>query len=362
MKPFRYIVTVISLALWGCPNRAERIKPEISTITESVYAAGTVKATDQYSVYPVVSGILQKRLVKAGDTVKVGTPLFLLDNHTAGLNTESARLALELSRQNSRRSFGRLREAELNVSTLRDKYRLDSVMYFRQKNLWEQNIGTRQEYEQRQLAFTSSRSNYRSALTNLGLLKTQLQNELQRAHVNYDISRRLQDEYLIRSSLAGKVYDVLKEKGELVSPQTPLAIIGKNNSYILELQIDEDDIARVKTGQPIVVTLGSHPGQVFDGSITKIYPIMDDQSRTFKAEARFNTPPPTLFPNLTAEANVIIRTKKNALLIPKNYLAEDNYVYITKDRKRAVKTGLRDYRKVEILAGLDTTEFIYKPQ
>ncbi|KAA5539944.1 efflux RND transporter periplasmic adaptor subunit [Adhaeribacter rhizoryzae] len=362
MKRFACIFVVIALVLGGCSDGWERTKPVISPLTESVYATGNVKATDQYSVFPVVSGIVQRVMVKAGDTVKVGTPLFLLDDRTAGLNAQSARLALELSQQNSRNTFGRLREAELNVNTARAKYELDSIMYRRQQRLWEQKIGTRQEYELRQLTYTSSRSNYQAALTNLALHQTQIRNELQRARINYDISRRLEDDYMIRSSLNGKIYDVLQEEGELVTPQTQLAIIGRNNSFLLELQIDEDDIARVKVGQPLVVTLSSHPGQAFDGRIEKIYPIMDERSRTFRAEASFINPPPDLFPNLTVEANIIIRTKNKALLIPKNYVVDDNHVYIAKDRKQPVKTGLRDYRKVEILDGLDTTQYIYKPQ
>ena len=151
MKRFTFILAVIGLFLGGCSDGWERTKPVISPLTESVYAAGTVKATDQYTVFPVVSGILQRIMVKEGDTVKAGTPLFLLDNRTAGLNAESARLALELSQQNNRNSFGRLREAELNVNTAREKYKLDSVMYLRQKRLWDQKIGTRQEYEMREL-------------------------------------------------------------------------------------------------------------------------------------------------------------------------------------------------------------------
>src|SRR5688500_4490824 len=92
IKRFEFIIAIIGLVMGSCSDGWERTKPELSTVTESVYAAGTVKVTDQYTVLPVVSGILQKILVKAGDTVQAGTPLFLLDNRTAGLNAESARL------------------------------------------------------------------------------------------------------------------------------------------------------------------------------------------------------------------------------------------------------------------------------
>lgn len=72
--------------------------------------------------------------------------------------------------------------------------------------------------------------------------------------------------------------------------------------------------------------------------------------------------PRKLYPNLTAEANIIIQTKKKALTIPKRYLIEGQYVLVNTDEKRKVKTGLSDYQKVEILEGLTAEETIYKPE
>src|SRR5688572_4384201 len=140
MKWIKYSLVFFLPGSYACSDGWERTKPVLSSVTESVYAAGIVKANDQYTVYPLVSGILVDIMVKAGDTVKAGAPLFRLDNRTAGLNTENARLALELSQQNSRSTFGKLREAELNVNNIREKFQLDSVMYLRQKRLWEQKI------------------------------------------------------------------------------------------------------------------------------------------------------------------------------------------------------------------------------
>jgi len=89
---------------------------------------------------------------------------------------------------------------------------------------------------------------------------------------------------------------------------------------------------------------------------------VNERSRTFKIEAHFVRPPEKLYPNLTAEANIIIQIKKNAITIPKAYLIQGKYVLVNKDEKREVKTGLSDYQKVEILSGLTAEETIYKPQ
>ncbi|AMM51452.1 hypothetical protein TH61_10085 [Rufibacter sp. DG15C] len=362
MKKYIRVIVLLLLLVVSCKEKQEKTKPRLSAITESVYASGTVKAAEQYTAFPVVSGIVQTILVKAGDTVQKGAPLFLLEDNTASLNARNAQLALELSRENNLASSGRLQEAQSAVRIAREKYQLDSSLYQRQKRLWQQRIGTQVELEQRQLAYTSSRSNYTAARANLAQLNKQLRNEWQRANVTYDISKQLQSDFVVRSSISGKVYDVLMDKGELVSPQTPLAILGQANNFLLELEVDENDIVRVRRGQPVVILLDSYKGQVFEGVVEKIYPIMNEHSRTFKVEARFVKPPATLYPNLSAEANIVVQTKKNALLIPVEYLVEDQYVLVEPDQRRPVKVGLRDYRKAEILQGLDTTQFIYKPQ
>jgi RND family efflux transporter MFP subunit len=346
----------------SCSKERPRTKPTVQSITESVYASGTIKAIGQYSVYATVSGILQSKLVAEGDTVVQGQTLFQLENVTSGLNTENSRLALELTKENSSKGSDRLQEIEASVNLARDKYLLDSSIYQRQKKLWEQNVGSQIDFEQKQLSFNASKNNYQAARNKLAQAKLQLQNDLKRAEINYDINQKFQKDYSIRSAINGRVYDILKDVGELITPQTPIAIIGKTDTFQLVLEVDENDIVRIKQGQTILVTMDSYKGQTFEAVVDVIYPIMNERSRTFTIEAHFTNPPPQLFPNLTVEANIIIQTRNNVITIPKEYLFENNFVFISKDEKREVKTGLRDYKKVEITGGLDTEQVIYLPQ
>lgn len=355
---FLFIVVFVS----SCTGRAERIKPVLSSITESVYASAKIKSADQYEVYSTVSGILEKIFVEAGDLVKAGDPLFVLDNRDAVLNAESSRLAYEKIREENSIRSNRVEEMELNVKLARDKYKLDSSLYIRQKKLWENQVGTQLELEQRRLNYLNSRNNYLAARNKLQQLKFELRNELKQANIRYRLSAIQQSEYVIKSAFNGKVFDVLKEKGELITPQVLLAIIGNSNSFILEMAVDEYDIARVKPGQPVEITMDSYKGQVFQGVVNKIHPIIDERQRTFRVDAHFLNPPAVLYPNLTAEASIIINSRKQALLIPSAYLIDDKYVLTEKDRKKEVQIGLSDYRMVEIIKGLDTSQFIYKPQ
>ena len=349
--------------LIACNQQEAGIKAQVSSITESVYASGIIKAQQQYQVFATVNGVLKKSFVSEGDRVKQGDPLFLIENNTSTLNSENARLALDLSAQNIRQNSNRLFELELPVNLTKEKLQNDSSMYSRQKNLWDKNIGTKVELEQRQLIYETSKANYLSALSRLKQAKIQFNTEYRQAQNNLKISKKLESNYTIKSETNGMIYDILREQGELVTSQAPLAVVGNSTGFILELQVDEYDIVKMRLNQKVLITMDSYKGRVFEAKVSKIFPIMNERSRTFTIEAVFITAPKELYPNLTLEANVIIQTKPNAVIIPREYLIDEKFVFTDPDKKikTDVKIGLMDYRYVEIISGLDTSKYVYKP-
>ena len=357
----KLILYIIPFFFFACGNKETKIQPEISTVSESVYASGIVKAQEQYNVYPVVTGLLQKIYVTEGDSVKQGDPLFLIENQTSALNTENARLALTLTEQNIRENSNRLRELAEAVNMAKERMQLDSLLFARQQSLWNQNIGSKVELEQRKLAYETSRANYISAQTRYDQSKTQFEIEHQQARNNLKINQEIQNNYTIRSEINGLVYDILKEQGEWVSSQGPIAVMGNPSEYLLSLQVDEYDITKVRPGQKVLVSMDSYRGKVFEAEISRVLPIMNERSRTFNVEAVFTDPPAGLFPNLTAEANIIIQTKEDVLIIPREYLLDDQYVLVGPEERARVEVGLMDYQNVEILNGLNQNQFIYKP-
>ena len=78
-------------------------------------------------------------------------------------------------------------------------------------------------------------------------------------------------------------------------------------------------------------------------------------------DAELKTQPENLYPNLTTEANIVIQTKTNALLIPRNYMLNDSQVVIQNKDVITIQTGLKDYDKVEVLSGLKKGDVILKP-
>ena len=103
-------------------------------------------------------------------------------------------------------------------------------------------------------------------------------------------------------------------------------MIGSATDLYLELEVDEYDITKIKLGQQAYIMLDSYTDQAFEASITRIVPLMDERSRTFKVEARFKQRPPALYPNLTCEASIVLQKKEKTLTIPAAYVVDGRAV------------------------------------
>ncbi|OCB78503.1 efflux RND transporter periplasmic adaptor subunit [Flavobacterium crassostreae] len=362
MKFQYYSYFTLLFLVFSCSKKAEAIQPTVGDVTESVYASGVIKADNQYTVFATVNGILQTIKVTAGQTITQGQLLFEIENKKADLDTQNAQLTYQLSTENSRYIQDRIAEMEMKVQAAKNKLILDESLWNRNKKVRALEGISEVDFEVIELTYKSSKLNYESTKKQLAQLKAQLANDQNRNSNRLKYSQESQSDYNIKSAFAGRLFDVLVKEGGLVTIQTPLAIIGKSDSFLLELEVDENDMARVAIGQKVVLTMDSYKGQTFEARVGKIYPIMDERSRTFKIEAHFVKPPQKLYPNLTAEANIVIKTKKNTITIPRSYLIDNQYVLVNEDEKRNVKIGLSDYEKVEILEGLKKEETIYTPK
>lgn len=353
---------LILTAAPGCKPGDDTLQPSATPITESVYASGVVKAEQQYTIFSQVNGVLHEILVEAGDTVLKDQPLFVLRDIQAQLNNQNALILLQLSKAQASPRSEKLRELEEQVRVAKAAHDLDSTLLERQQRLWDQGVGSQLELEQRELAETSSATALDQARSRYADIRRQLDAAYQQAEVNYRKSEEALNEFVVRSAVNGLLYDVQRETGELITTQTPLGVAGSAELFLLELQVDEFDISRIQKGQKVKVTMESYPDEVFEAEVSRINPIMNERSRAFVVEALFITPPPRLYPFLTAEANIIIREKERALTIPLAYLLDDRFVITATGDTTEVKTGLRDAEQVEILAGIDSTSRLLKPE
>lgn len=343
----------------SCGSKDEGILPEITGITEAVYASATIEPTDLYQVYSASQGIVDARYVKEGDQVVIGQPLYRIADVSSQLSTESARLALEQSLRNYKGEQNILLELKAEVEAAKLKYINDSTLYERQKELWRQQVGSKVELENRKLAFELSRTQWQNTIKRKKRTENELANQVKQAENNLRSTSVRQDDHLVISRLNGKIYALFKEPGEFVSVQERLAFVGDSTKFTILLSVDEVDITRIQTGQQVWLRLEAYRGRVFEAQVTRILPKMDERNQTFLVEAEFIAAPERLYMGLTGEANIVVYQKEKALVIPREYLF--NGKVRTQQGEIEVKTGLTSMSHIEITSGLDERTRIFKP-
>ena len=351
---------IFGLILLSCNSGEDKIQPVYGDISEFVYASVTVQPDSLYKVYSAVNGILEKEFVVEGDMVKTGDPLLQIINSNPQLNAENALLAYQLAQKNLTGNGTVLSGIEDEIKAARLQVINDSVYFKRQEKLWQQEIGSKSSYEQKKLAYELSSNKLELLQNKYRRTKNELETKLKQAQNNYKNSLIITGDYTVNSKINGKIYALYKNKGEIVNTQEPLASLGSDSVFAVDMLVDEVDIVKLKPEQEAFILLDAYEGEVFEAYIHKIFPKKDEINQTFKVEARFKDRPPILYPGLSGEANILIGKKKNTLSIPKDYLIDNSKVE-TEDGVTPVTTGMENMEMVEILSGITKDTWIYKP-
>lgn len=344
------------LLLFGCNNQSNSIHPELKPIVESVYANASIKAAEQYTVYPAMFGKILDFNITEGSPIVAGQIIAHLDHASASLSAETATEARALSKSNS----NQIQEIEALLATAKNQAEMDSLNYQRQQNLWNKQIGSLTQLESRRLAMTASKNNVKSLQVKLSITKKQLSFNQIQAQNNNGIAQNNLKDFDVKSDIGGQVFQLLAEKGEWVSPQKPIAIIGNSHDFFIQLEVDEVDIAKIAINQLVFISLDAYKNESFKGHVSHITPIMNAKTQSFEVMAVFDELPKKLYPGLSAEANIVINKKEEALLIPVACL--NNNAVRTKNGDVKVKVGLRNLEFVEILEGLNPQSDILMPK
>ena len=352
--PISFSLIAISL-ISGCGNKEKTITPTIKPITESVYASATIQAAEQYTLYPAIAGKILSFDVDEGDLIAAGGLIAYLENTAATNSANNAESAVVLSKQSSIQ----VQELEAQLKSAKEQSKLDSVNFQRQQNLYSKEIGSLSQLESRRLASIASKNSVIALNAKLIQVKNQLRFNQNQAQANANVATKNLGDYAVKSDIGGEVFQLLAKKGEWISPQKPLAIIGNSKDYLVVMEVDEMDIVKIKLGQTVLISMDAYD-QSFEGHVSRITPIMNPKTQSFVIEAAFNTRPETLYPGLSAEVNIVIAQKPKALLIPIGSLEKNNIVKTT-DGAVTVKTGLKNLEFVEILDGLNEKSQILIP-
>lgn len=350
---------IFILLVAACMQRNDLVTPKVKPLIEAVYASGFVVAEDEYEVFAQVDGYLVDKLVNDGDDVKKGDILFIIEDRQQSARSRLAQENFEQARNNNKHDSPVLRELQAAVASAKTKMQFDSVNFIRYTNLLNQKATARIEFDRARLQYENSRNDYRLQNSRLERTRDQLALAQQEASSQLQIASIETARYSVRSEVDGKVFKTLKEKGELIRRSEMIAVVGRDDDFYLQLSIDELDLQRVKKGQQAMIKIDAFPGKIFNATIDKVYPMVNQQQQSIRADASFTDPLPEAFSGLAVEANIIIQQKKQAIVIPKSALLPGDSVLVRTDdddKKIKVSTGIQTLDEVEILHGLDSTQ------
>lgn len=156
---------------------------------------------------------------------------------------------------------------------------------------------------------------------------------------------------VVRSPLAGYitaqcVYDQSYVDSGNDNPAYTIANLSK--VWVLA-DVYENDISKVRMGQPVTVTVSAYPDHVFYGHINKIYSVLDPDAKTMKVRVTLNNAKGLLKPGMFAAVHVSLRRSGGSMLcVPSDAVVfENGHHYVV------VITGQKNYERREVSVAHD---------
>jgi multidrug efflux pump subunit AcrA (membrane-fusion protein) len=159
------------------------------------------------------------------------------------------------------------------------------------------------------------------------------------------------------------IYQKLKQVGDYVRKGDAIAVIGSAKLIYAKLNVDEANMAKLKPGQPTVIQLNTDKSKRYMATVRDILPAFDAASQSFIVRVYFKDPLNFKATGTQLEANIVIRTRKNVLVIPTNYLDYGNKVTLKETHQQVViKPGVISDQWTEILGGLTEQDILLQNQ
>ncbi len=298
---------------------AEKIKLVSVSVIESqnfthyIDLQGKIATENIYYVSPRgMGGQVKEIYVKQGDNVRKGQLLLKLDDAVVQQNIKQLETQLEFAKN----------------------------IFERQKNLWNDGIGTEVQY-------LTAKNNVEGLEKQMAVIKEQS-----------STSR-------VYAEVSGVVENVNIRVGELFTG-SPLAGITIINPSALKATVDvpENYVSRIRKGMPVVVDIPDI-GKSFNTQVSLISETINQNTRSFIAESRLPASP-LLKPNQLAVVRILDHEAKNAIVVPVETIQADDkgkYVFVMKEengkkiaRKKPVTIGEFYDELIEIKTGISAGE------
>jgi len=336
-------------------------------VERSVQIVGTLLAQDEVTLANEAPATITHILADLGDRVRAGQVLIKLDEREPRLEVERmtanlqaarealmrARQILDSSRANVERAQAVLSDARINLKRFQDLLAEGAISA-------SQRDSAQTQFDVAQASLRSSEAQYesdRAAVKNA-------EANVEQAMASLELARKRLRDTEIRAPLDGFVRKRLVNVGETYKEKTPFMSLVATHALKLQGEVPERFAPQVRAGHRVRVEVEAYPGRAFAGSITRVSPAVDVESRTFTVEASVPNPGGALKPGFFAKASIVTGRERNVPFVPEEAVvtfAGIVKVYVIADGKaeeRRITTGQRRDGWVEILDGVKVGETV----
>ena len=320
------------------------IDAQIGSITEKAVAVGQIQPRQKFSVKSKISGIVKVCRVEVGDRVKAGDPLFEIGPDPTPLE---------------------LTEVDRRVESSQATYQRAQLDFARSEEMFRQGILPKSDVDGKRETFE---------LAKIALMKAEQDRDLTRKG-RLAKTETTGFESVIRAPALGTILTRTVNPGDPVvpltsyQPGTEMATVADMSDLIFKGTVDEIDVGKLHVDLPARIKVGALPSDVVTGKVSRIAPQAQQKegATLFDVEIELDPNPKiTLRAGYSANADLIIREKKDILTIPERLvLFEDggkrSFVEIPDEKAKGskvepkkveVKLGISDGMNVEVVSGL----------
>jgi RND family efflux transporter MFP subunit len=304
-----------------------------ASINDELTVVGNLIGEATVSVAPRAAGRLQEVYVRLGDRVTRGQRIAKIEDFELQEQINQAKAAQEVSAATIRQ-----READLQLAKINAE---------RSRNLFERQLVAKQILD-------DNEARYQSAQAQLDLARaqaTQSKARLDELEINLGNT-------IITSPVNGFIARRAVDPGASVGQNAPVVDVVDISSVSLVVNVVERDLSQLQPGDVTRVQVDAYPGETFTGRIARVSPILDPATRTAPIEIEVPNPDFRLKPGMYARVGITMDTKKDALLVPSQAMADlggrRGVFQILNGTAvfRTVQVGTETQEDAEILAGL----------
>ncbi len=387
------------------PVQVETALAKVVEIPSYFEATGTLASDAESNVAPAIGGKIVRVNFDVGSYVRKGEPMVELDAGDASIRLSQARAQAEQQRKavaqaeaNVAQAIANLRQTQARlgvkdgetfdindfsqVINVNAQLKLAEQELKRYEKLLESGDVSRSAYDQKKATrdgligqLAEARSNAAvsmSAITTaqkaVDVAKTQVANaKAAVTTAETQVAQALKGvrDNTIFAPISGYVSERNADPGEYISPNQPnakLATIMRTAVLRLNIDVPEQSIAKVAVGQGVSAQVSAYPDRKFAGTIRRILPGLNPQSRTLTVEAEIENVGGLLKPGQFATVRITQSKPAPAVMIPAKAVRADgdrNIVFVIKDgiaSERIVQTGLLENDMIEIKQGVAENE------